>query len=93
MASRPSGIRLRRAVLSALVVASVAVPVSGAARPAEVPAPVPATSGTVPVASTQALSERYAATRADLGAAERTATAHGDGKRAAALREFRAPGR
>ncbi|WP_406302560.1 alpha/beta hydrolase family protein [Streptomyces sp. NBC_00885] len=93
MASRLSGIRLRRAVLSALVVASVAVPVSGAARPAEVPAPVPATSGTVPVASAQALSERYDATRAVLVAAERTATAHGDGKRAAALREFRAPGR
>ncbi|WKV71363.1 alpha/beta hydrolase family protein [Streptomyces sp. PCS3-D2] len=93
MASWPSGNRLRRAALIALVMVSVAAPVSGAARPADVPAPVPATSGSVPVASAQALSERYAATRADLGAAERAATAHGDGKRAAALREFRAPGR
>jgi hypothetical protein len=93
MASRPSGIRLRRAVLSALVVASVAVPVSGAARPADVPAPVPAASGPLPAASEQALSSRYAATREDIAAAERTAAGHGDEKRAAALRELRAPGR
>ncbi|MER5366647.1 alpha/beta hydrolase [Streptomyces sp. NPDC002722] len=93
MPSHPRRSRLRRGLLAALVAASVAVPVSGAATPAAVPAPAPTAHGPLRTASPEALAERYAETRADIGAAERAAARHGDRKRAAALRELAGPGR
>ncbi|MFF8914022.1 alpha/beta hydrolase [Streptomyces sp. NPDC015032] len=93
MAFRPSRSRLRRALLTALVVASVAMPVSGAVRPAGVPAPAPTIPDALPAATPTALAERYAATRADIAAAARMADAHGDGKRAGALRVMADPAR
>ncbi|MFG2209607.1 hypothetical protein [Streptomyces sp. NPDC048638] len=59
MASRPRSTRLRRTLLAALVTASVAVPVSGAA----VPAPAPAALGPLRAATPAALDARYAAER------------------------------
>lgn len=88
-----AGSRLRRALLAAFVTASVAVPVSGAAGPAAVPAPAPTAPGPLRAATPGALAERYAATRADIRAAERTAAGHGDRKRAAALRAMTEPDR
>ncbi|QNE78377.1 hypothetical protein F0344_30605 [Streptomyces finlayi] len=93
MATRPRTSRLRRALLAALVAASVAVPVSGAAGPAAVPAPAPAELGPLGPATDAALDERYAAGRADILAAERTAAVHGDRRRAAVLRAMADPGR
>ncbi|MEU6018186.1 alpha/beta hydrolase [Streptomyces sp. NPDC047515] len=93
MASRPRSRRLRRVLLAALVVASVAVPLSGEVGPAGVPAPVPTVRGPLRSATPAALAERYAATRADIGAAARTADRHGDRKRADALRVMAEPGR
>ncbi|MFJ3711680.1 alpha/beta hydrolase family protein [Streptomyces sp. NBC_01387] len=93
MESRPRSSRLRRALLAALVTASVAVPVSGAARPAAVPAPAPAHLSPLRAVTPATLAERYAATRADVVAAEHAATAHGDRKRAAALRAMAKPAR
>ncbi|QHC24221.1 alpha/beta hydrolase [Streptomyces sp. GS7] len=86
MASRPPNRRLTRTLLAVLVTASVAVPVSGAARPAAVPAPAPTAAAPLRDATPAALAERYATARHDIEAAERTATAHGDHMRAAALR-------
>ncbi|MFE7428734.1 alpha/beta hydrolase, partial [Streptomyces sp. NPDC057545] len=85
--------RLRRGLLAALVAASVSVPVAGAAGPAAVPAPAPAAQDPLRTATPGALAERYAATRADIRAAERAAAAHGDRGRAAALRVMAQPGR
>ncbi|GAA2453523.1 alpha/beta hydrolase family protein [Streptomyces pulveraceus] len=85
--------RLRRALLAALVAASVAVPVSGAASPAHVPAPAPTVSGPPTAATPAALAERYAASRRDMEAARRMAAAHGDRKRADALRVMADPAR
>ncbi|GGY81599.1 alpha/beta hydrolase [Streptomyces omiyaensis] len=84
--------RFRRTVLAGLVTASVAVPVAGAARPAEVPAPVPAAvaplrAGTADVLAAR-LEERYAAERVALAEAGRTAEEYGAGRRAASLREM-----
>ncbi|MFJ1678616.1 alpha/beta hydrolase [Streptomyces sp. NPDC088251] len=93
MASRPRRSRLCRALLTALVVASVTVPVSGAVGPADVPAPAPTVPGALPAATPTALAERYAATRADIGAAARMADDHGDAKRAGALRVMADPAR
>lgn len=93
MATRPRTSRLRRTLLAALVAASVAVPVSGAAGPAAVPAPAPAELGPLGPATTAALDKRYAAGRADILAAERTAADHGDRRRAAVLRGMADPGR
>ncbi|MCK7621571.1 alpha/beta hydrolase family protein [Streptomyces sp. RS10V-4] len=95
MAPRPPrSRRLLRTLLAALVTASVAVPVSGAARPAAVPAPAPTALGPLRDATTPAaLARRYATTRADIRAAERTADAHGDHRRAAALHTLAAPTR
>ncbi|MGV4927473.1 alpha/beta hydrolase family protein (plasmid) [Streptomyces sp. BHT-5-2] len=93
MAHRPRRRRLTRTLLAALVTASVAVPVSGAARPAEVPAPAPAAPGPLRDTTPAALARRYATTRADIRAAERAADAHGDHRRAAALRTMAAPAR
>ncbi|CAL9486128.1 hypothetical protein SUDANB106_03169 [Streptomyces sp. enrichment culture] len=94
MGVRPYGRRgrLRRALLSALVVASVALPVAGAARPSQVPAPVPAVLGPLS-AFPGALAGRYAANRAGIREAARAAERHGDLRRAAALRDMAAPGR
>ncbi|MFE1407775.1 alpha/beta hydrolase [Streptomyces sp. NPDC058770] len=93
MPSPPRASRLRRGLLAALVAASVAVPVAGAAGPAAVPAPAPAAQDPLRTATPGALAERYAATRADIRAAERAAAAHGDRGRAAALRAMAQPGR
>lgn len=93
MASRPHNSRLRRALLAALVTASVAVPVSGAARPAAVPAPAPTALAPLRTVAPAALAARYAATRSDIRAAERTALAHGDTRRAGSLRAMARPGR
>lgn len=88
MAARPRNSRLRRTLLAALVAASVAVPVSGASRPAVVPAPAPAELAPLRDAAPGALDARYAATRDGIRAAERMAARHGDRRRAAALREL-----
>lgn len=93
MASRPRPSRLRRALLAMLVSASVAVPVSGAARPADVPAPAPTVRGLPHAATGPVLAGRYATTRADMAAAARVADDHGDRKRAEALRDLAAPHR
>ncbi|MFE2374098.1 alpha/beta hydrolase [Streptomyces sp. NPDC059398] len=92
MASRPHS-RLRRALLTALVTASVAVPVSGAARPTAVPAPAPTALGPLRTVAPAALAERYATTRSDIRAAGQTALAHGDLGRARSLRAMARPGR
>lgn len=86
MAFRPGSRRVRRALLSALVTASVALPVSGAARPADVPAPAPAALGPLGTAAPGALTQRYAENRDGIRAAERMAALHGDRQRAASLR-------
>lgn len=88
-----AGARWRRALLAALVTASVAVPVSGAAGPATVPAPVPAALGPLRAATPVALAERYAVHREGIRAAERMAVEHGDRKRAAGLRAMAGPER
>ncbi|WP_103511858.1 alpha/beta hydrolase [Streptomyces sp. SM13] len=93
MPDRPRRPRLRRTLLAALVTFAVAVPVSGAARPAAVPAPAPTALGPLRDASAAALEERYGVSRADIRAAGRAAKAHGDLKRAASLRAMAAPGR
>ncbi|MGW3008198.1 alpha/beta hydrolase [Streptomyces sp. NPDC001219] len=93
MASRPRGSRPLRTLLAALVVTSVVVPVSGAARPAAVPAPAPRVLAPLRDAGPGALAERYAVHREGIRAAERMAEAHGDRARAAALREMAAPER
>ncbi|MCZ4118335.1 alpha/beta hydrolase [Streptomyces sp. H39-S7] len=93
MASRPRFSRLRRTLLAALVAASVAVPVSGAARPAAVPAPAPVALAPLRAATPAALAERYAANRQGIRAAERMAGEHGDRRRARALRAMADPAR
>ncbi|MEV7009157.1 alpha/beta hydrolase [Streptosporangium sp. NPDC051022] len=87
------GSRLRRTLLAAFVTVSVAVPVTGTARPAAVPAPVPAVLPPLPAVTPAALDERYTVSRAAIRAAERTAAGHGDRLRAAALRVMAAPER
>ncbi|MEU9701746.1 alpha/beta hydrolase [Streptomyces sp. NPDC047981] len=86
MASRPRSRRLRRTLLTALVIASVAVPTAGAARPAAVPAPPPPALGPLAPVTADGLEARYAANRDAVLAAERTAADYGDRKRAAVLR-------
>lgn len=93
MADRSRRRRLRRTLLAALVTFSVAVPVSGAARPAAVPAPAPTVLGPLRDVSAAALEKRYRVSRADIRAAGRAASGHGDLKRAASLRAMAAPGR
>ncbi|MEV0198172.1 alpha/beta hydrolase [Nonomuraea sp. NPDC050691] len=84
--------RLRRAVSALMVAASVAGPISGAARPQAVAAPVPA-----PLTPLRAVPEdlavRYAAARDGIMAAERLARRRGDLWRAARLRDMAGPGR
>ncbi|WP_098025107.1 alpha/beta hydrolase [Streptomyces sp. st115] len=93
MPDRPRRPRPRRALLAALVTFAVAVPVSGAARPAAVPAPAPTALGPLRDASAVGLAERYAVSRSDIRAAGRAAKAHGDLKRADSLRAMAVPGR
>ncbi|MCF3142956.1 alpha/beta hydrolase [Streptomyces platensis] len=93
MASRPRGSRPLRTLLAAFVVTAVVVPVSGAARPAAVPAPAPKALAPLRSAAPGALAERYAANRAGIRAAERMAGGHGDRARAGALRQMAAPAR
>ncbi|MFD5030442.1 alpha/beta hydrolase [Streptomyces sp. NPDC058405] len=93
MVSRPHDSRLRRTLLATLVTASVAVPVSGAARPAAVPAPAPAVLAPLRATTPAALDERYAARRDGIRAAERMAAGHGDRRRAAVLRAMADPAR
>ncbi|MFI1526767.1 alpha/beta hydrolase [Streptomyces griseus] len=93
MPDRPRGARRFRALLAALVTFAVAVPVSGAARPAAVPAPAPSVHGPLRDADPTALARRYAVSRQDILAAERAAEEHGDLRRAASLREMAEPGR
>ncbi|MET8329063.1 alpha/beta hydrolase [Streptomyces sp. NPDC005181] len=85
--------RTVRTLLAALVIAAVAVPLSGAARPSAVPAPAPAALAPLRAATPADLAERYAVNRGFIRAAERTATRHGDRKRAAALRVLADPAR
>ncbi|WP_441247195.1 alpha/beta hydrolase [Kitasatospora sp. McL0602] len=88
--------RLRRTLLAALVVLSVALPVSAAARPGAVPAPAPvavAAFDSPSAATSAALVERYAANRAGIRAAEQAAADHGDRGRAVALHAMAGMGR
>ncbi|UZI28786.1 alpha/beta hydrolase [Streptomyces sp. VB1] len=93
MPDRPRSPRRLRALLAALVTFAVAVPVSGAARPAAVPAPAPTAHGPLRDAGPAALARRYAVNRQDIQAAEGAAEEHGDLRRAASLREMAEPGR
>ncbi|MEU1213740.1 alpha/beta hydrolase [Streptomyces sp. NPDC005790] len=93
MASRPRSSRTRRALLAALVTASVALPVSGAARPAAVPAPAPAAPRPLGTAEPSVLEARYAAGREEIRAARDMAARHGDRRRATTLTGMAAPGR
>ncbi|MFJ4842681.1 alpha/beta hydrolase [Streptomyces sp. NPDC088746] len=93
MAPRPRNSRARRALLTALVTASVALPVSGAARPAAVPAPAPAALAPLSTTRPSALEARYAAGREEIRAARDMAARHGDRRRAATLTAMAGPGR
>ncbi|TXS10309.1 alpha/beta hydrolase, partial [Streptomyces sp. wa22] len=93
MAPRPWSSRARRALLAALVTTSVALPVSGAARPAAVPAPAPAVLAPLGTVTASELDARYAAGRLEIRAARDMATRHGDSRRAAALGDMAGPGR
>ena len=93
MAPSPRSGRARRALLTAFVTASVALPVSGAARPAAVPAPAPAAVAPLDSAGSSALEARYAAGRAEIRAARDMAARHGDRRRATALTAMARPGR
>ncbi|MFK4041476.1 alpha/beta hydrolase [Nonomuraea wenchangensis] len=86
-------LRLRRALLSLSVASAVAVPVIGAAHPAAVPAPVPASATPLSELTAQALPDRYATSRSDVLAAADAATRHGHLRRATALRVMADPGR
>ncbi|MFF3699138.1 alpha/beta hydrolase [Streptomyces sp. NPDC002221] len=80
-ARRRSG-RLRRTLIAAVVAASVAVPLSGAARPEAVPAPAPAALAPLSLAG---LDARYAANRTGILAAGKMAEDYGNRRRARAL--------
>ncbi|MBN6054230.1 hypothetical protein JYK22_19970 [Nonomuraea sp. RK-328] len=85
--------RLRRVLLAGLVAGAVAVPVSGAARPGAVPAPVPTAPAPLRSATPAVLAARYAATREDVLAAGRAAERAGHRRRAGSLREMAGPDR
>ncbi|MGW1317411.1 alpha/beta hydrolase [Streptomyces sp. NPDC002426] len=93
MAPSPRSGRARRALLTVFVTAAVALPVSGAARPAAVPAPAPAAVAPLDSAGSSALEARYAAGRAEIRAARDMAARHGDRRRATALTAMARPGR
>ncbi|MEU6482157.1 alpha/beta hydrolase [Streptomyces sp. NPDC047017] len=81
--------RRLRALLAALVIAAVVVPLSAAARP-RIPAPAPAVLA-APTSAT--LASAYAANRANAAQASRMAAAHGDADRAATDRGLASPAR
>lgn len=84
--------RVRRtllAALAALVAAAVALPVSAAARP-HIPAPPPASLGTLSAAG---LERAYEANRANATQAARMADTHGGHRRAATERAMARPAR
>ncbi|GHB78684.1 hypothetical protein GCM10010331_77990 [Streptomyces xanthochromogenes] len=88
--ARPRSGRLRRTLIAGLVAASVAVPLSGAARPEAVPAPAPAALAPLSLAG---LDARYAANRGTILDAERMAEDHGNLRRARALEAMAASDR
>ncbi|MEV4327580.1 hypothetical protein AB0J37_35530, partial [Microbispora rosea] len=90
---RPAGGRLRRRLLAAFVAAALALPVTGAARPEAVAAPVPPRLPPLRAVTAASLAERYAATRGAIEAAMRTAAAAGHRWRAAMLRAMAGPAR
>ncbi|NBE97730.1 hypothetical protein FE391_28550 [Nonomuraea sp. KC401] len=92
MATRRRG-SMRRALLTTLVTASLAGPVSGVTRPGAVPSPAPAPVAPLAGATPAALAARYAAGRAEVRAAERAAARLGHRWRAARLREMADPSR
>ncbi|MFF0476689.1 alpha/beta hydrolase [Streptomyces sp. NPDC004284] len=89
--------RLRRTLLAAAVTTAVALPIVGASRPAEVPAPVPAAVAPLRAAEPgrlrAELEARYAAERVALGEAGRTAEEYGARRRAVSLRGMAGEGR
>ncbi|WP_037607121.1 alpha/beta hydrolase [Streptacidiphilus rugosus] len=93
MVSRPISPRLRRTLAAGLVAVAVAAPLAGMAGPDAVPAPDPVAQAPLAVGGVGALDARYAASRAGVLAAERTADAYGDRQRAAALRTMADPAR
>lgn len=93
MSSQPLSRRLRRTLLVALAAATVALPVSGAARASAVPAPAPTARPALTSAAPAVLAARYAAERTDILAAGQAAERHGDRTRAAELRTMAGPGR
>ncbi|MFE9567253.1 alpha/beta hydrolase [Streptomyces sp. NPDC006692] len=82
--------RVRRTLIAAFVAASVAVPLSGAARPAAVAAPAPAALAPLSVGT---LDARYETNRANVLAAEKMAEDHQDRRRARALSAMADPAR
>ncbi|GGO78113.1 alpha/beta hydrolase [Nonomuraea cavernae] len=93
MTTRPRGSRLRRLLSATLVAAALAGPMTGVAMPGRVPAPVPVPAPPLAAATPAVLAERYAAVRAEILAARRTAGRHGHHWRAARLREMADPAR
>ncbi|MEY9848777.1 hypothetical protein ABH940_005881 [Streptacidiphilus sp. BW17] len=93
MAQHFLGPRARRTLAGALLAAAVVVPLAGAAQASDVPAPVPGVQPPLANGGVAALGARYAASRADIQAAERFADAAGDPTRAAELRVLAGPSR
>jgi len=84
--------RWSRGLVVAVTAAVVALPISGAADPAAVPAPPPPDLG--PITTTpEALAERYDANRANIADAADLADEHGHRVRAGALTAMAAPER
>ncbi|WP_412538213.1 alpha/beta hydrolase [Longispora sp. K20-0274] len=81
-----------RSLLAAVVAASVAVPMAGAAQASAVPAPAPAAVTPLDATPT-ALAARYAASRVAIAAASGSATDHGARARASSLRAMADPAR
>lgn len=94
MAFRTHLHRLRHSLFAALIGAAVVVPLSGAAHPAAVPAPVPVSLAPIRAETCGIdVAERYTVYRAGIRAAERMAADHGDRRRATALRSMADPAR
>jgi hypothetical protein len=90
---RSRGWQPRRALAAGLATAALALPVTGVAGAPEVPAPAPTAPAMVASGSPAALAAQYAATRADITAAERMAARYGDRARAAELAAMAEPDR
>ncbi|MGC0330566.1 hypothetical protein RKD23_003556 [Streptomyces sp. SAI-170] len=89
MTRRPRPRHRLRALLAALVMAALVLPLSAAAQP-HIPAPSPARTGPVTAAT---LEKVYAAHRANAAQASRMAEEHGDRHRAGVERALAAPSR